>query len=282
MNEFLSSKFCEVKDELTGEIVIKEKSENSSLQNDENEVDIPAVPKNKEDKSILMPKNPPRAPIFDDMTDFPLPNQPTLDIPLPNLPHHPFPFPNPPIIPIPLPPNPPRPPFPPQPNPPRPPFPPFPPSPFPPPPQPFPPLPPYPPPQGQNAINLSRRLSEDLRTLEDYYIQLLAKAQTPRERQTIQDLQEQTRILAFTAGQIYTELSGNRPPILFPKNTIPRNFRPAVEYIYTFIVDIMNLITRLQRQVNVSSIDRQLVIMNTTLSTQLATLNTLIPRNIRM
>lgn len=146
---------------------------------------------------------------------------------------------------------------------------------------PFPPMfdrPPMRPPQEARAITLSRQLHQELKALEYDYLQLKTKTNQPKDLVTISELEKQTQQMVFSSAQIYTTLTGRRPPSQFSKNVLPNAFGRAVQAIDTFIGQIKRTNLSLQRMVEVPSIDKQLLLMFALLNNQQETLRNMLRR----
>lgn len=140
----------------------------------------------------------------------------------------------------------------------------------PPPPRPTPP----PPPPANQAVGLSRSIYNDLDALVNAYRDLQNFEEA--DIQTFQNLENQTLILRATMGNIYRTLSGNAlPPLVGRRLVLSENYCASLKIVADFIADITDKTVVLMGLVNVSSIDRQLFILNATLSSQERTITRL-------
>lgn len=145
------------------------------------------------------------------------------------------------------------------------------------PPRPTPPPRPNPPPplpSGSQAIRLSRDIYNDLDALVNAYRQLQDFAEA--DTQTFENLESQTLIMRATMGNIYRTLSGSPlPPLSGRRIELAENYCASLGIVADFIGDIIDKMIDLMVLINVSSIDRQLLILNATLSSQERTVTNL-------
>lgn len=128
-----------------------------------------------------------------------------------------------------------------------------------------PPLPPPPLPMPNPAVRLSRDIYFDLDLLAKAYRDL--RTISNADEQTLQNLESQAIIMRSTMGNIYSNLSGNPvPPLRSDRLTLDENYCAALKQVADFTLDLNNNLLSLMRQVSVPSIDRQLLIINATLS----------------
>lgn len=148
--------------------------------------------------------------------------------------------------------------------------------PFPNPPQrPNPPPRPLPPPPGESqAVRLSRQVYNDLDALVGAYRELVRIDNRDEDR--LRNLENQALIMRATMGNIYRTLSGSAlPPLRGERLELEDNYCASLAIVADFISDIQDKMLRLMALVSVSSIDRQLLILNATLSTQERTVTNL-------
>lgn len=127
-----------------------------------------------------------------------------------------------------------------------------------------PPMPP-PPPMPNPAVRLSRDIYLGLDLLAKAYRDL--RSISNADEQTLQNLESQAIIMRSTMGNIYSNLSGNPvPPLRGDRLTLDENYCAALKQVADFTLDLNNDVLSLMRQVSVPSIDRQLLIINATLS----------------
>lgn len=143
------------------------------------------------------------------------------------------------------------------------------------PPRPNPPPRPLPPPPGESqAVRLSREIYNDLDALVGAYREL-ARIDN-RDEARLQNLENQALIMRATMGNIYRTLSGSAlPPLRGDRLELDENYCASLAIVADFISDIQDKMLRLMALVSVSSIDRQLLILNATLSTQERTVTNL-------
>lgn len=133
-----------------------------------------------------------------------------------------------------------------------------------------PPVPPRPP-QAQQPVQLSRDIYNKLLILNELYGDLLTY--NTQYNDEIRDMIAELRIVTFAMLRIYQTLSGrNNIPLQNIRKPRFNGFCNGVVVCINWIRDIMFDIRRLQRLVEITNIDRQLIIINFTLQSQLSQL----------
>lgn len=136
-----------------------------------------------------------------------------------------------------------------------------------PPPRPTPPPRPVPPPPANQAVRLSRDIYNDLDALVNAYSDLIELDDHGSQR--LENLRSQTLIMRATMGNIYRTLSGNPlPPFENRKLKLTDNYCASLKIVADFIDEIIDKMINLMRLVAIPAIDRQLLILNATLSSQ--------------
>ena len=145
-------------------------------------------------------------------------------------------------------------------------------------PQPPRPLPP-PPPAGNRTTRLVRELYYKLGNLELLYSQLSASAPSQEESTQLSSYANETLILQNAMAEIYRTLTGraiNIPNRDFPLPVLTGEYCPDLTTTYNYLSNISTEILRLIRIVDINSINRQLIIISTTITNQLNGLNNII------
>ena len=137
-----------------------------------------------------------------------------------------------------------------------------------------PPSPPAPPPRPNPAVRLSREIYQNLDVLIRVYRDL--QRYDGADVEEIRALENQTLIMRATMGNIYRTLSGNTllPPSIDSLN-LDENYCVALSQTRDLVDEISNDMLNLMRLVSISSVDRQLLILNATLSSNERTLERL-------
>ena len=127
--------------------------------------------------------------------------------------------------------------------------------------------PPPPPPVTNPAANLSGEIYNDLDTLLLAYRDLQEYADVDKE--LFSNFENQTLILRTTMGNIYRALSSNAlPPLNKNRLKLEENLCANYNKVANFAGDVSDKVVDLLGLVNISSIDRQLWIINATLISQ--------------
>ena len=140
----------------------------------------------------------------------------------------------------------------------------------------MPPRPPYP--EFNYAVFLSRRIYFQMVTVIEYYEAL--RDQNSSTQSTFNNLISQMELLRVTQYNIYRRLSGNNLIFGAPDSTnISGNFCTDLNTTYEYLNSLNTNLFYLQRLVDIPDINRQLIIMLTTVTTHLNTINGIINDN---
>lgn len=139
-------------------------------------------------------------------------------------------------------------------------------------------MPPPPYPEFNYAVFLSRRIYFQMATSISLYEQL--RDLNPSLSGTFNNLISQMELLRITMLNIYRRLSGNRLIFGAPDSiTLTGDLCTDLNTTYSYVNDLNTNLFYLQRLVDIPDINRQLIIMLTTITGQLNTINSLIQEN---
>lgn len=139
-------------------------------------------------------------------------------------------------------------------------------------------MPPPPYPEFNYAVFLSRRIYWQMATTINLYEQL--RDNNASTRTTFNNLISQMEILRVTMYNIYRRLSGSNFIFGAPeKINLNNDFCVDLTTTYDYVQDLNTNLFYLQRLVDIPDINRQLIIMLTTVTGQLNTLDSLIRNN---
>lgn len=129
------------------------------------------------------------------------------------------------------------------------------------------PRPPRPPVDSNPAVRVSRQIYNDLDMLVKAYRFL--RQLDNRNARTLENLESQARIMRSTMGNIFRTLSGRPlPPLRGRQLELDENYCASLKKVADFTNEISQRVLVLMRLVNISNIDRQLLIINVTLNSQ--------------
>lgn len=139
-------------------------------------------------------------------------------------------------------------------------------------------MPPPPYPEFNYSVFLARRIYFQMVSSIEYYESL--REQNPELSSTFNSLISQMDLLRITMYNIYRRLSGNNLIFGAPDRiNITGTFCTDLVTTYDYVSSLSTNLFYLQRLVDIPDINRQLIIMLTTITGQLNTLNSLINEN---
>lgn len=139
-------------------------------------------------------------------------------------------------------------------------------------------MPPPPFPEFNYAVFLARRIYFQMVTTIEYYEAL--REQNSDTQSTFNNLISQMELLRVTQYNIYRRLSGNNLIFGAPdKTNITGDFCIDLNTTYNYLNDLNTNLFYLQRLVDIPDINRQLIIMLTTITNHLNIINTIINDN---
>ncbi|MBE5746225.1 MAG: hypothetical protein E7359_02940 [Clostridiales bacterium] len=139
-------------------------------------------------------------------------------------------------------------------------------------------MPPPPYPEFNYAVFLSRRIYWQMVTTINLYEQLRNNNQSTRT--TFNNMISQLELLRITMYNIYRRLSGSNFIFGSAENiNLTGDFCIDLSTTYDYVQDLNTNLFYLQRLVDIPNINRQLIIMLTTITGQLNTIDSLITNN---
>jgi len=139
-------------------------------------------------------------------------------------------------------------------------------------------MPPPPFPEFNYAVFLARRIYFQMVTVLEYYEAL--RDQNLSTHSTFNNLISQMELLRVTQYNIYRRLSGNNLIFGAPDSiNITGNFCTDLNTTYDYLNNLNTNLFYLQRLVDIPDINRQLIIMLTTVTNHLNTINSIINDN---
>lgn len=139
-------------------------------------------------------------------------------------------------------------------------------------------MPPPPYPEFNYAVFLSRKIYWQMTTTINLYEKL--RDMNTSTRETFNNLISQMEILRVTMYNIYRRLSGSNFIFGSADNIrLTNNFCTDLTTTFNYVQDLNTNLFYLQRLVDIPDINRQLIIMLTTITSQLNTIDSLITNN---